>query len=136
MAATDYSLEVRKQIVAHLKGFGPLTALVSASSIDGEQPAAKAPWPRVQYGLVITGPYEATGPLSGSTHRVTLHAFAHGPYTTDILRIAKQVVAGMKALTLFESLIDNQWVGTQILRDTDEADAYHAVIEFDLTVSN
>jgi hypothetical protein len=42
----------------------------------------------------------------------------------------------MDTLTMTESVIDMQWVGTQVLRDTDDADAYHAVTEFDVTVSN
>lgn len=133
---TDYSLEVRKQVVAHLKGYAPLTDLVSAGRIYGEQPPADPDWPFIRYGLGIAGPYEATGPLEGSTHRVTLHAFSHGPYTDAIHAIARQVVAAMYTFQPVQSLLDMQWAGTQILRDTDEANAYHAVIEFDLVVSN
>lgn len=133
---TDYSLEVRKQVVAHLKGYAPLTDLVSAARIYGEQPPADPDWPFIRYGLGIAGPYEATGPLEGSTHRVTLHAFSHGPYTDAIHAIARQVVAAMYTFQPVQSLLDMQWAGTQILRDTDEANAYHAVIEFDLVVSN
>ena len=132
----DYSLEVRKQIVAHLIATPALTALVSAARIYGEQPPADPDWPFIRYGLGIAGPYEATGPLEGSTHRVTLHAFSHGPYTDAIHAIARQVVAAMYAFQPVQSLLDMQWAGTQILRDTDEANAYHAVIEFDLVVSN
>lgn len=134
---TDYSLTLRKRVVATLSGYEPLTALVSATSIYGEQPKATPRWPFIRYGLGIAAPWEATGQLDGSTHRVTLHAFSHGPFTDAIHGISAQVVDAMGTLTLAdESLIDMQWIGTQILRDTDEADAYHAVIEFDVTVSN
>ena len=133
----DYSLELRQRTVATLKAYAPLTALVSAGSIYGEQPPAAPAWPFIRYGLAIAGAWEATGQLDGSTHRVTLHAFSHGPYTDAVQRIAAEVVAAMDTLTMAdESVIDLQWVGTQVLRDTDEADAYHAVIEFDVTVSN
>jgi hypothetical protein len=132
----DYSLELRKRVVAHLKGYGPLIALVSAARIDGERVVANIEWPFIRYGLGIAGAWEATGQLDGSTHRVTLHAFSHGPYTDAIHQISREVVAAMDTLTMTESLIDMQWVGTQILRDTDEADDYHAVIEFDVVVSN
>jgi hypothetical protein len=133
---TDYSLELRKQVVAHLIATPALTALVSASRIYGEQPPADPVWPFIRYGLAVSGPYEATGPLSGSAHRVTIHAFAHGPYTDAVLNIAKQIVAAMYTFQPVQSLIDMQWVGTQVFRDTDEADGYHAAVEFDVVVSN
>ena len=133
---TDYSLELRKQVVAHLIATPALTALVSAARIYGEQPPADPVWPFIRYGLAVSGPYEATGPLDGSTHRVTLHAFSHGPYTDAVHAIAKQIVAAMGALVLVQSLIDMQWVGTQVFRDTDEADGYHAAVDFDVVVSN
>jgi len=132
----DYSLELRKQVVAHLRAWPTLTALVSASRIYGEQPPADPTWPFIRYGLAVSGPYEATGPLEGSTHRVTLHAFVHGPYTDDCHRVATEIVAAMQGLTLMQSLIDMQWVGTQVFRDTDEADGYHAAVDFDVVVSN
>lgn len=132
----DYSLELRQRTVATLKAYAPLTALVSAGSIYGEQTPAGVQWPFIRYGLSIAGAWEATGQLDGSTHRVTLHAFSHGPYTVAIYRIAAEAVAAMDTLTMTESVIDLQWVGTQVLRDTDEADDYHAVIEIDVTVSN
>ena len=42
----------------------------------------------------------------------------------------------MYAFQPVQSLIDMQWVGTQVFRDTDEADGYHAAVEFDVVVSN
>lgn len=130
----DHSLAVREAVVAHLKANAALILLVSANSIHGEQPPAgeKLKWPFIRYGLPISGPWAATG-WRGSTHRVTLHAFSHGPFTDAINKISAAVVNAMQGLVLPTlDLVDLQWVGTQVVRDTDEANAYHAICEFDL----
>lgn len=128
----DHALLVRQGVVAHLKAYAPLTGLVSAARICGEEPPAKIDWPFIRYGFPITTPYVATR-MQGSAHRVTLHAFAHGPFTDSVLKIAAAIVKGMQSLTLETlDLVDLQWVGTNVIRDTDEANGYHAVCDFDL----
>lgn len=132
---SDYSLDVRQAVVSHLKGDAVLTSLVSAKSIYGEQPGAQPKWPFIRYGFPITTSYEATC-WSGSSHRVTIHAFARGPYTDAVLKIAAAVVDSMQRdiPSGLLDITDCQWSGTNVIRDTDEADAYHAVIDFDLTI--
>lgn len=130
---TDFTLPVRQSVVAHLKADAAVTALVSASRIYGEESPIQPEYPFIRYGLPFSAPYEATC-WDGSTHRVTIHVFARGPFTDAAARIAKAVVASIDTLDLGAlSLVDSEWVGNTWFRDTDETSLYHVVCEFDLT---
>lgn len=132
----DLTLSVRQGIVAGLKAWSPLTTLVSVASIYGEQPPAIPSWPFIRYGFPIGQGYEAQC-WSGVASRITVHAFARGPFTDSVYAISRQIVAAVMAPGLVlpddVSIVDLDWVQTTTLRDTDEADAYHAAVEFDLT---
>lgn len=132
--ANDFSLELRRQVVTWLKGYAPLTALVSADHIHGEQPKAEPVWPFIRVGLPESEPYEAQG-LDGSSHRFTLHTFSKGPFTDSILLINKQVLNAMDALELDQYVVEREHRGTNTIRDTDEAGAYHSIIRFDITIA-
>lgn len=134
---TDYSLEVRRSVVACLQGYAPLTGLVSANRIFGEY--AKNPtWPFIRYGLPITEGFEATG-WDGSEHDVTIHVFFNGPTTDQVDGAAKQVVEAMKGWQspVGTGIVTAEWAGTQVLRDSpeDQAAKYHAVIRFAIAVA-
>jgi hypothetical protein len=135
---TDYSLEVRRSIVTHLKAFAPLTGLVSVASIYPEETPAEPRWPFIRYGVPLVGQFEATG-WDGSEQEVTLHAFANGPGMDLASRIAKQVTEAMKSWTppAGTGIAAAEWVDTQFLRDgpPEEASKYHAVIRFNVAVT-
>lgn len=135
---TDYSLEVRKSIVVHLKAFGPLVALVAAASIHGEEAPADPDWPFIRYGLSDDAAFEALG-WDGSEHAVTIHAFSNGPYTDAVKRITKQVIEAMKTwqAPTGTGIVAAEWEGTTMLRDSgpNEASKYHAVIRFAVAVA-
>lgn len=134
---TDLSLDVRRSIVAHLKNYAPLTMIVSAARIYGEEAPANTEWPFIRYGLPLVGQFEATG-WDGSEQEVTIHAFANGPGTDSISRAAKQVVEAMKGWTPAGlGVAAGEWLGTTLLRDSPEAEAskYHAVIRFNVAVT-
>ena len=131
---TDRSLDVRRAVVAHLRGYAPLVALVSAGRIYGEQPPADPDWPFIRYGYAIVEPYDAQG-YDGSAQAITIHVFANGPYTDNIHRIAGQVTEAMKS---WEPPADTgtvacEWTGTNIL--TEDPGKFHAVINFNVTVA-
>lgn len=131
MQPIDHTLDVRKGIVTHLRADAQLTALVSSARIYGEVPEAKPVWPFIRLGIITT-PWEASG-QGGSQHRVTVHAFAKGPFTDAVLRIAKCVVTAMRSLTLDNlDLVQNEWVGSQPFTDGDKGDDWHYAIEFDI----
>jgi hypothetical protein len=129
----DFSLPVRKGVVAHLRGYAPLTDLVSSARIWGEQPKDTPPeWPFIKMGFQIATPWFATR-LSGSGNAFSIDAYVRGPYTDDVYKVAAAIVAGMQTLKLPTlDLRDLQWTGTQVGRDTEEANDYHAVIGYTL----
>lgn len=129
----DFSLDVRKAVVAHLRADPQLTALVPSARVYGEQPAEAVPdWPFIRYGYPIATPWEATC-YDGSENRVTIHAFASGPGTDAVATIAKRVVAAMSSFepALFQDF-GRGWIGTTILPDGEEPEKLHAVIEFEI----
>lgn len=135
---TDYTLQVRKAVVSHLKGFAPLTALVAASRIYGEQPEVNPVWPFIRYDSTTLA-YEATC-WSGSQHLVNVHVFANGPYTDAVLNAAAQVVQAMATWTppMGTGVVDCEWVGNiGPLRDSPESESakYHVAVQFNLTVA-
>ena len=134
----DYSLEVRRSIIAHLQGFGALTSLVAAASIHGEEVPANPDWPFMRYGLSDDDAFEATG-WDGSEHAVTLHAFSNGPYTDAVKRIAKQVVKAMETWSApaGTGIVAAEWRGTTTIRDSGptEQSKYHSIIRFEIAVA-
>ena len=136
--ATDLSLDVRRAIISHLRGYAPLVALVSAQRIYGEQPPADPDWPFIRYGYALIEPYDAQG-YEGSAQAITIHAFANGPYTDAVQRIAAQVVEAMKSWEppTGTGIVACEWTGTNVLIDDPSASAskYHAAINFSVTVA-
>lgn len=128
---TDNTLAVRKAVVRHLKNDADLTALVSSASIYGEEPPSELKWPFIRLGFIITSPFEAQG-WDGSEHRLTIHAFCHGPFTDATIRVNAAIVDAMKSFQVPElGIVDLQWRGSEIVRDTDEASAFHGINQFD-----
>lgn len=132
----DNWLETRKATVAALTAAAPIANLVPAHKIWGEVPPANIGWPFIRIGFPITTPFEATG-WDGSQHRLTVHCFAKGEDTGDVSKIAKAVAAIVQGLVMPDALaiIDLQWTSTVLMRDTDEANAFHAAVQFDITVA-
>lgn len=132
---TDYWLETRKAVVAHLIAGLPLGTINDAAKVWGEVPPANVAWPFIRIGFAVSGPFEAQG-WDGSTHRMTVHTFAHGNDTGDISKINKAVIARMQTLVIPGlSIVDLQFVGSNTVRDTAEANAFHGINDFDITVA-
>lgn len=132
MRAIDFSLLVRQGVVAHLKASQIVTDRVAAAHIWGEQPKGEPVWPFIRLGFQTPTPWMATG-LSGMGSSFSIDAFSKGPFTDAIYEIAAAVVEAMRDFKIATlDLRDLQWTGTNYLRDTDEAGAYHAVIGYNL----
>lgn len=136
--AKDHSLAVRRAIVTALKADEGVSALVG-DRVHAEQPTEGTAWPFIRYGLSAVTPYEASC-WDGSEHDVTLHAFANGPGTDNVLKLAEAVRSALEDTGLplpgGIELIVCTWTSTDVLRDTDETGAYHAVLRFTVQTAN
>lgn len=125
-------LELRKGIVNTLASNSGVVAIVG-SRIYSEESPAKPTWPFIRYGMVISAPFRGSC-WKGQTSDVTIHAFAKGPGTDTVLRLANAVRDALDEQSIpigDPGLLFCQFAGLQVLRDTEEASAYHAVISFE-----
>lgn len=135
--AVDISKALQIAVVSRLEAFAPLTDIVPVERLYGMQPPANPVFPYVRYGFPITGGFEATC-WDGSTVRVTLHAFAETTsagagevIVSDIAALIVQARADFNPDTI--NVIDCEFLQTRILQDGDEADRFHAIVEFSIT---
>lgn len=138
--ARDSSLPVRKAIISTLKADADLTALVPVARIYGVEPPANPTWPFTRYGFASQLPLRASC-MDGATIVGSVHAFAKGPGEDAVSAIAAAIARALdgKVLTLstpYPATAHITWTGSQILRDTDEAAAYHAVVNFEASVAS
>ena len=132
------SLTVRQQNLTALKSYSALSALVPASRIYPEQPPSEPARPFIRYGLPVMLSYEQQG-RAGSNERVSIHAFTQSEGTDELQAIVRQVIACMNSYETSDpppfNVIEWEWIGVTILRDSADATDYHAVIEFRVTVT-
>jgi hypothetical protein len=144
-------LFVRRAVVAAWQAYAPLLALVPASRIFPPQRPAKPEWPFVGYGVPNELPFEASC-LDGSTIEFAGHAYAETTGSDDDTvggeemagRIADAMVAALEAAGPLNLAAHGSpragtayvtWTGTQVIQDGSEADNFHAVVLFRVTVS-
>jgi hypothetical protein len=129
----DLSLETRQAVVAHLRAYAPLTALVPANRIFGEFVGLEPEYPFIRIGYPIVEPYEATC-WDGSESDFIIHVFAYGPGTDGASQISKRVVDGMALLEpAIYGMPHNEWLGTQVTGDV-VMNVLHAVVRFRLAL--
>jgi hypothetical protein len=123
---TDLTLAVRKELVKAMRANAALTALVSATRVYGVESPATPVWPFIRYGFPTAVPNRGTC-LDGRDVTVAIHAFAKGPGEDAASAIGWAVEQAIDGLhfSLDGYSIDVQVTGAQIIRDTDEASAYH-----------
>ena len=132
----DLSALVKKEIIMHLEADPGISALCD-DRIYGMSVPAKTELPFIRYGVPISGGYEASC-WDGSVVQATLHVFAE---TTEsaagedtAIDIASMMVKRMESFAPSSvALVDNIWVNSQVMRDGDEADQYHAIVQFTIT---
>lgn len=140
----DASIRLRKTLLPVMKADAALTALVPAASIYQAQPPATPPWPFIRYGQATATPLGASC-LGGCVVSFTVHGFAHGPGDDAAAAIGDAILAAVagngdegKSYTLTGSPAATahvRWIGTQMLHDSDEADAWHAAVQFEAVVA-
>lgn len=148
--ARDSSPYVRRAVIAAWKGYAPLTALVPADRIYPPQRPANPVWPFVGYGVPVVTPFGASC-LDGCAVAFAGHAYAETRSAagatiegeTRAGKIAREMVDALEApLDLQENgcpypaTAHVTWTGTQVIQDGSEADRFHAVVGFIVTVSS
>jgi len=134
--SVDHSIDFRRAIVTALNGDPTVSALIT-------QAYGPVVSPGQIYDFIRTGPidpeaFEASC-LSGMETEFNIHVFAKGDDEAPCGAIAKAVV------TLFDDAVLTfagahtvalDWVRTQFVRDTDEADVWHAIATFAVQTSD
>jgi len=126
------SLSLRQATVEHLRNDPDLTALVDAASIYGMRSPPDPAWPFIRYGVPDEAPIR-----QGTELRVTLHAFSKEQFEDDASSIIAAIQKSLENATL--SIEGGKtaylaYVGSQIMADRDEADAWHGLITFTATI--
>ena len=134
----DLSVEVRELVVAAMSATAPASAvqLICADRIYGPSAPPTPQWPFVRTDLpVVTPDPNGCGPNS-TRCTFNVHGFAKGDderagaalgkaIMETLDELAGQVVASPEAV-----VTDTVWTGTQVFRDTAEANGWHAVVSF------
>lgn len=131
----DHVLALRKAVVKKLLADTAVAALVG-ERVYGESTPPTPEWPFIRYGLPSADNYEASC-WDGKDHDLVLHAFARG----DDMAACSTLAAAIETAMSEESglplvgvgLVGISFVRTQIIRDSDEQGAYHAIIQFTAT---
>lgn len=144
MQASDYSLRVRRAALMALKADATLAGLVGGR-IYSESPPAKPAWPFMRWGFAISTP-TGWSCTSGADMSCQLSVFSKAAGTDECVRLINNAVrvldqkqlalepepdAGIVA-TAFDVLVTQ----TQIIRDTDDAEAYHGIISLAISVAD
>ncbi len=141
--ARDLSLALRKAIVAALEDSAAVTAIVPVERIHAVEPPGEPPWPFIRYGLVAPAPFRASG-LDGTRLALALHGFARGPQEDAVAELGAAIAAALdggdgkgRVLPLEvdpPATAHVAWTGGRLLRDGEEAGAYHIVVGFEAVV--
>lgn len=144
----DSALFIRQAGLAFLKAEPTVVALVPAERIWPAQRPPNPTWPFISWGVSIAVPFAAAC-LEGATIDVAVHAYAA---TTDeaggedlasaIARVVANVLHG-RALPLdgasdcpVAATAFFEWQRTQVIQDGADADAFHAIVQFSISVSS
>ena len=140
--ARDLSVEVREAIVERLNTPGSATlAKLTEPRAYGPSLPKELVWPFTRTDLpVVTPDPDGCGP-GGTRYTFRVHGFAKGnderngaqlgaAIAADLDEFAEVIVADPEA-----AITDTVWTGTQVFRDTDEADGWHAVVSLYCRVS-
>lgn len=150
--ARDSSLYVRRAVLAAWKGYAPLLALVPAARIYPPQRPPNVAWPFVGFGVTTGTPFGASC-LDGCTVAFAGHAYAEtttaGGATIEGEPQANEIAGAMvdalatplnlaaaPANCPYPATAHVTWTGTQVIQDGSEADRFHAVVSFTVTVSS
>lgn len=129
-----HALPLRQKVIERLRADADLTAL-GAPALGAriyEIPPATVAWPFVRYG----GPSE-TPIRQGTQIRFTIHTFSKAQFTDEVAALNEAVQASLEDAVIDLSPSSKAyvaWIGSQILTDPEEANAFHGVNDFMATI--
>lgn len=142
--ARDLSLAVRRAIVAALEDALAVTAIVPVERIYAVEPPAEPIWPFIRYGLAAPAPFRASG-LDGHRLALSVHGFARGPQEDAVADLGAAIAAAIDGADGRGRVLPLEvdppatahvaWTGSRLLRDGEEAGAYHVVVGFEAVVA-
>lgn len=142
--ATDHNLQLRRAILPMLKA-EPVIAELTEGRVYGEQPKVMPAWPFIRYGFSI-GTATEWSCAEGSDNAVTINVFSHGPGTDECDRLNKAVIRAIDGKTRqleadpdtgdSATAIEMTHLGSEIMRDTNEANDYHGVNRFTVVAAD
>jgi hypothetical protein len=130
MSAASRSIYLRRAVITRLRADAPLLAITTR--IYGMKSPATLTWPFTRYGT----PNETARSVScwdGSDVAFTYHAFSKTEFEDQCAAMNEAIVAslGDAVLTMAGDIKANiVWLGSDIMADGDEANAYHGVNRF------
>lgn len=134
--ANDSGLYIRRALVTALKSAG-----LAGGRVYGPGVPANPVWPFIVVGNSDTAPLRAQC-LDGVTFDVIVHTFAKGPDEAGCAELNRAVSTlldgrGQPLTAPFPARIRRlTWLRSQIIRDTDEASAWHGLVTFQGSVSS
>jgi uncharacterized protein DUF3168 len=143
----DFLLPVREAILTALKSNDALTALVPADRIYPPKTPTTPSWPFIRYGAASDLPWKSAGE-DGQRILTAVHCFARAtddePDGEDLAGRIKAAVAEQMdgpAGKGFSIELDGgfravaQVQGGRVIRDGDEADDWHGLVDLEVVVS-
>lgn len=145
----DSSDFLRQAVVSTWKADAPLAALVGTRVYPPQRPPAPE-WPFAAYGVPTVSPFAASC-LDGNSVTFAGHAYAEttgaGAQTVQGEPRAREIAAAMVAALPeqidlqpfgcpYPAIAHVTWTGTQVIQDGSEADRFHAIVGFDVTISS
>ena len=126
------SLYLRRAVITRLRADVPLTAIVPAARNYGMKTPATLIWPFTRYGT----PDETAAPVmcwDGSEVAFTIHSFSKDEFEDQCANINEAVVAALNGAVLTmagDIKATLVWLGSQIIPDSAEANAWHGINRF------
>lgn len=125
----DHIIETQGAIVGALKASAALTALVPATRVYGPEPPATPVWPFVMCGMPDAVPSRESC-HDTSVMSFVVHGFAKGPGNVAAAAVANAIKRTLDGAVILRNdvTIDVSVAQVQIIRDSAEASAYHAIV--------
>ena len=143
--SVDHNLQLRRAILPMLKAESVIASL-TAGRVFSEAPKALPAFPFIRYGNSDGTPTEWSC-TEGSENVVTIHVFSRADGTDECARLRKAVVRALDQKTRqlevdpdtggSATAVDMMVTGLPaIFRDTDDASAWHGVVNLAVTVAD
>lgn len=144
MAATDYTVQLRRAILPLLKA-NTVIASLCGGRVYSENPPALPSWPFIRYGATVSTPLEWSC-ADGSDMSITINVFDKTPGTDQTGRLVRAVIRALDERTiqleadadtgLSATAVECYVTQSQIIRDGSEADAHHGIVSLNVVVAS